>query len=228
MLGVLQGLRNGKACSRHVNWVAMAAIIFDFDGTIAYSFDYVADFLAREAGLPELTSQQKDELRGLSMIAMARHLGHGWWRLPGLFFRGRREMGRVIKKVAPIEGIEQVIKKIHGEGHTLFIVSSNSVANVHAFLHAKKLHTYFLEIYGSIGSFSKAPALRRLLKENQLETKDAIYIGDELRDVEAAQSLGLRVVAVTWGFARPADIEELKPTAVANDSEELIRILEEV
>jgi phosphoglycolate phosphatase-like HAD superfamily hydrolase len=166
----------------------MSAIIFDFDGTIADSFDYIVGFLAAEAKLPPLTADQRQELRGMSMTAIGRHLGHSWLGLVRMFFRGRRLMAGNIQHVHPFEGMPDVIRKLHAEGHELFIVSSNTVHNVHTFLHHHNLHTYFLEIYGGVGLFSKAPALRRVLRNNNLDIKDALYIGDELRDVERSQA----------------------------------------
>jgi len=205
----------------------MAVIIFDFDGTIADSFDYVADFLAAQAKL-HLNDEDRMSLRGMSMIAMARQLGYRWWQLPILFLKGRRQMLHVVIKLKPFRGMPDIIRKLHNEGHELFLLSSNSVRNVHRFLHHHRLHQYFLEIYGGVGLFDKAPAMRRLLKEHKLEAKNAIYVGDELRDVEAAQSIGLRVVAVSWGFARTQMLKDQKPTALVTTPEELMSVLEQL
>lgn len=206
----------------------MAVIIFDMDGTIADSFDYVADFMAREAGMEPLSNEQKEQLRGKSMREMTRQLGYHWWQAIPLFFKGRRRMRHTIKHLESFEGMPEIIRKLHSEGHELFILSANSVRNIRLFLHKQKIHKYFLEIYGGVGMFTKAPALRELLREHNFLIDDAVYIGDEMRDVLAAQSIGLRTVAVTWGFAHRASLKALKPTAMADTPDQLMSILEEL
>lgn len=205
----------------------MAAIIFDFDGTIADSFDYIAGFLADEAGQP-LTVDQVEALRGQSMTSIGRQFGHSWTKLIRLFFKGRRRMHLVIDKVKPFADMPDVINKLHAEGHELFIVTSNTVDNVHKFLHHYDLHEYFLEVYGGAGLLGKPRYLKRLLKDQNLEREDAWYIGDETRDVKAAHKARIRMIAVTWGFARPSELEALRPTAIAQKPEEIIKILEEM
>ena len=206
----------------------MAAIIFDFDGTIADTFHYVSDFLAGSAGIASLTDKDRQKLRALSMLAMARQLGHPWWKLPNLFFKGRLRMGEAIEHIQPFTGMPEVIHKLHAEGHELFILSSNNVHNVRTFLKRHGLRTYFLEIYGGVGLFGKAPALRRLIKEHQLDLRACLYIGDELRDVEAAQSLKLRVIAVSWGFAKLSDLQDARPTKLATEPAELLALIEDL
>lgn len=206
----------------------MAAIIFDMDGTIADSFDYVSEFMAKEAGLPPLTDEQKRQLRGMSMAGMVRVLGFPWWQGVLLFFKGRRGMHQSVRQLRAFQGMPEVIRKLHAEGHELFVLSSNSVRNIRNFLHHQKIHKYFLEIYGGAGMLGKAPALKELLKENNIELDQAVYVGDERRDVEAAKAVGVRTVAVTWGFAHRDNLIALEPMAVADTPAQLMQILEEV
>jgi phosphoglycolate phosphatase len=206
----------------------MAAIIFDMDGTIADSFDYVADFLAKEAGLPPLSDEQKQSLRGLSVNGMVERMGFHWWHAPLLFFKGRHQMRHAMRHLKAFKGMPNTIRKLHAEGHELFILSTNSLNNIHHFLHDQKIHTYFLEIYGGVGIFNKAPALRQLLREQNIEVAQAVYVGDERRDVEAAQAIGLRAIAVSWGFAYRGGLKKLKPTGLADTPDQLMKILEEL
>ncbi len=206
----------------------MKAIIFDFDGTIADSFPYVSDFLALKAGLPPLDEAGRQKLRGLSMQAMAVSLGFGWWRMPSLFFKGRRQMRVSGKSLKPFAGMPELIAQLHHDGHKLYLLSSNNSRNIMSFLRAHDLDSYFIEVYGSVGLFNKAPALRRLLRSQGIALTDAVYVGDEMRDSAAAHSIKLRIVSVSWGFARRTDLVNLKPNAIADTPSELATILHKI
>lgn len=204
------------------------AVILDFDGTIADSFDYVSDFLIEQAGDSKPKDFKKEQLRHLSMLAMARRLGFSNLRLPLLYFRGRRRMHQSIKNLQAYPGMTDFLQEIHKSNHQIFVLSSNNRRNINAFLRHNNLRGLFTRIYGGVGLFGKAPALRRLLIAYKINKKDAVYIGDELRDVEAAQYLKLPIIAVTWGFAKPDDLINQKPTFLANQPQDLIKIIKKI
>jgi len=204
------------------------AVIFDFDGTIADSFDYVADFLISQVTSDKRSEINKDELKNMSMLAMARELNFSNWRLPAIYLRGRRRMHQAILGLRPYAGIPEVLDQLSKDKHQIFVLSSNNKKNIRAFLRANKLHDHFDKIYGGVGVFGKAPAMRRLLKEHHIAASDAVYIGDELRDVEAAQYIGLPIIAVDWGFARPQDLIDQKPTFIADSPKNLIKLINKI
>src|ERR1700690_2732009 len=140
----------------------MAAFIFDFDGTIADSRDFVIDFIAKEANKYPLTMAERHELYGLSMIGITKRLNYRWWKLPKLLFKGRSNMAKSMKHLKPYDGILEIIKKIHAEGHQVFIVSSNSVANIRSFLKHNKAAEEIMAVYGGIEIFGKAPIIHDL------------------------------------------------------------------
>jgi len=203
-------------------------VIFDFDGTIADSFDYVADFLITQASEEVQKNIKKESLRHLSMLAMARSLGFSNWQLPLVYLRGRSRMHKAIKNLQPYQGISELLHELHSNNYLIFVLSSNNRKNINAFLRHNNLHGLFSKIYGSVGVFGKAPAMRRLLKANKVAFEDAVYIGDELRDVEAAQYLGLPIIAVNWGFARPEDLINQKPTFIAKKPSELLSLIKKI
>ncbi len=206
----------------------MAVIIFDFDGTIADSFEYVATFLeAHVRRSHTLTDEEKHTLRGMTMQQMAEHFGSPKWYLPVLFVIGRRKMSKAIYNVPLFEGMGAVIDKLHAEGHQLMIVSSNNRRNIRKFLKQHHLHKYFTDLYGDAGFFGKRRAIRRVLKRNQTDAAQAWYVGDEARDVVAAHAAEVRVIAAGWGFDHPEILRQHEPTALAAHPREIISILEE-
>ena len=85
---------------------------------------------------------------------------------------------------------------------------------------------YVRKIYGGVGLFSKSAALRKIMKKNKLKTSDVIYIGDEVRDIEACKSVDVAIVAVTWGFNDPQRLKDEEPMAVVRTRPDLLNLLE--
>lgn len=200
----------------------MKTIIFDFDGTIADSFDFVLDFLIEAAGMEPIgQADVRAQYRQLSMLGIARRLGISWFRLPLLLIGGRKEMGRRMKHVKPVPGMVELVHELHREGHQLMIVSTNASRTIRTFLRQNDLEGQFVKIVGSISVFGKAPALRRILRAFRLKPNQALYVGDEVRDVEASQSVGVDCIAVAWGFADARFLAAAKPAALVKTPAEL-------
>lgn len=207
----------------------MATIIFDFDGTIGDSFDLIVDIFHHITKREEkLTDKQMAELRGFPLAVIARQLKVPAWRIPWLLLRGRMLMAKRMREVPVFAGMPKVIEQLHAEGHELFIVSSNSAHNVKKFLKQHHLYKYFVEVRGNAGIFGKSRAISKLLQSNNLQLKDSVYIGDETRDVIASKAIGMRCIAVSWGFANTEFLESLHPTAMAHTPRDIVMILEEI
>ncbi|MGH7240084.1 MAG: HAD hydrolase-like protein, partial [Candidatus Saccharimonadales bacterium] len=186
------------------------------------------DFIAKYSHHKPLNSADLSELNGLTLLSIARHLGCPSYRLPGLYLKGRQRMEKVVASLKPYRGIDNALDKLHAQGNELFIVSNNSVKNIRNFLTRHGMLEYFVEVYGGIELFGKSPVLQDLLGEHSLDKEQTLCVGDQVQDVKAAQSVGLKCVAVTWGFGKKSDLESAKPTRLAESPEDLITILEEL
>jgi phosphoglycolate phosphatase len=204
----------------------MATFIFDFDGTLADSFALTVDVAHQVMGYTDRMAPERiEELRGLPVRAILKEVGVRWWRVPQLVTRGRKLMaGRLVAEVKPFPGIASALRELQAKGHRLFVLSSNSTANVDAFLKAHKMGDLFDRIYGDVGIFSKAGRIRQIMHENNLHTKDTWYVGDEVRDVIAAHQTGIAVVAVAWGFNNKTILGDAGPDKIVSKPQELLNV----
>lgn len=204
----------------------MAIVLFDFDGTIADSLQLVVDIyrdLLHDDR--ELTPQELDMLRKLSAQRVAKELGVSLWRAPLLLRRGRKIMHSRITEVEPFADMPETIAALHARGHVLQVVSSNSVENVRDFLERNNMAEYFQEIHGSVGLFSKARSLRRIVRVHKFDPAQTFYIGDEARDVVAAKKARIRVIAVSWGYNHRELLESLAPDTIADKPDDLLELI---
>jgi phosphoglycolate phosphatase len=120
-----------------------------------------------------------------------------------------------------IAGMESAISELY-KTHKLFILSSNSAHNITLILKRYKLTGYFSGVYGSVPLLGKARALRRLLRQNSLDSAQTWYVGDEARDIEAARKNNLSSVAVSWGYNNIHVLQQHQPTVLVFTTEELM------
>lgn len=198
-------------------------LIFDFDGTIVDSFDYVLGFLAKEAKRPTPKGKDAEKFRGKSMKDMALALGVPYWRLPISFFKGRRVMREHMDNLKAFDGMLDVIKEFDEQGHRLYIISSNSSRNIKRFLIKNNLTTHFWAVRGSAGLFGKDNLIRQLKYQHKLGN-DICYIGDELADIRAAKAAKVKMAAVTWGFADRGELAAGEPNYLVDNPKELLKV----
>lgn len=203
------------------------AVIFDFDGTIADSFDYVFKFLKKEAG-NETNFDEKDlsSLRRMSMRKLAVYLGVPLWRLPWTFFRGRRAMREHMEQVQPFEGMIEVIRQLNQEGAILFIASSNSAKNIRHLLRRQGILDCFRAVQSSAGITGKSAMIRQIILRYRLRRDETWYIGDEVGDIISADRAGVKALPVAWGFADPERLKTMRPNGIAQKPSDILRIVD--
>jgi phosphoglycolate phosphatase len=203
------------------------AVIFDFDGTIADSFEYVFDFLKREAGnTQQYSDAERGLLRKMPMKDLALHLGVPVWRLPLTYFRGRRVMRAHMEHVKPFPGMIELIRQLHQDDeYDLFITSANSGHNIRHLLRDQGVLSCFRAIRSSAGITGKPALINQLLVRYRLPRRGTWYVGDEVGDVRAARRAGVGSLAVTWGFADPIKLKAAQPSQTAAEPTEIARIV---
>lgn len=202
----------------------MKTLIFDFDGTLADSFELVIEIAHELIDLPDMSDEDMAALRHQPLLKAAREMGIPLRHIPRLLVKGRQRMLERIHEVHPFPGIPEVLDKLHSGGYHLLVISSNSEKNVRTFLRANNLESFFDGVYGNASVFNKTTSLRRVIRRNRLDVTDCFYIGDEVRDIVAATKARIEPIAVGWGYQAPTALLEYHPYALLKEPAELLQI----
>lgn len=60
-----------------------------------------------------------------------------------------------------------------------------------------------------------------MIKQKSLNTLTTYYVGDEVRDIEAAHGAKIHAIAVNWGFNSLARLQLVNPDHLISHIEEL-------
>jgi phosphoglycolate phosphatase len=125
-----------------------------------------------------------------------------------------------IEALRPFAGMPAAIRRIQDCGCPCGILSSNSTDNIHRFLQQHRLLSFDWFSCGA-SLFGKTARLRRLVRQIGLPPSEVFFIGDEVRDIAAANDVGVRSIGVVWGYASRDALEAAEPTFIADTPAEL-------
>jgi len=184
----------------------------------------IANNLAPQFGFQTFTEKDVQHFRSLTWHKIAREMQIPFYKIPKIVTIAFKEYKRLISELEPCAGIVEMIKELALKEIPMALLSSNTVENVHLFLTNHKIDS-FLWIEGTSGILNKAKDIKKRLKKHKISTNEVIYIGDEIRDIEAAHNCGLKVIAVTWGFHTAEFLASYKPDYLVNEPKEIVEIV---
>jgi phosphoglycolate phosphatase-like HAD superfamily hydrolase len=202
-------------------------IIFDFDGTIVDSFNLALDIAYKLTKNPNLIDQEKvNELRTMSLFKAANEIGIPRRTWPGLLFKGKKMMTDRLLELEIFPGLDNLIAQLRLAGFKLYIVSSNSKKNISKIIQKNNLNQYFDNIYGGIGLLGKSKVLRFIMKQKHLSPSNVLYIGDEIRDIDASNKAHIKSIAVSWGYMSKSLLADHQPWMLVDNVEQLKKAIE--
>jgi phosphoglycolate phosphatase len=179
-------------------------IIFDFDGTLA---DTVPLFIglfneaATKYRFRQFDEENLEMLRTLNAWQILAHHQVPMWKLPSILSYVRMLMSESITNVVLFPGICNVLEELSKKDILLAVVSSNSRANVEQVL-GLQIAEHFHYFECGVSLFGKSAKLEKLLLTSKIKPNQAVLIGDEIRDIQAASKVGIPFAAVSWGYNR--------------------------
>ncbi|MFA6528745.1 MAG: HAD-IA family hydrolase [Candidatus Gracilibacteria bacterium] len=203
----------------------LKTIIFDFDGTIADTLDTMISIynkIGPDFGYKPI--HEKEKVRNEKLQKLFKEYNISITKIPFFLFKALREFNKKIGNVKPQKNIIETIKKLKTNEFNLGILTSNSEKNVKIFLEKNHLTNIFDFIHSEKNVFGKHNSLRHILSSNKIAKNEVIYIGDEVRDIEATKKVGIPIIAVCWGFNKKEILAKQNPEYLADKPGDLIHI----
>ena len=202
-------------------------ILFDFDGTLADSFENFFEILREitlKYKLPELSPKNLDELRSESASQIVKRLHIPFYKIPFIARDMKRLQQQNIENIKSFKGLPEVLCGLKEKGFELGIVTSNGKSNVQAFLKNNDIDI-FTYLYCDSSLFRKDKVLKKFLNTLKVSKEEVLYVGDEIRDIQACQKVGIKIAAVTWGFNSKEGLIKYNPELLINTPQELLQFV---
>ena len=203
-------------------------ILFDFDGTIADTYQVIANItnqLSTEFGYKALDEEELLLIKNLSSREIVKRSEISIFKLPFLVRRIRTELKKEIAELNAISDMVRVLLRLKSTGYILGIVTSNTRENVDIFLNKHGLNSIFSFIQSGTAIFGKHRVLKQVVREHRLKKSDVIYVGDETRDVRSARKSGIAIIAVSWGFNSAEILQEHKPNYLVDRPQQILEAI---
>jgi len=108
--------------------------------------------------------------------------------------------------------------------HTLIVISSNAREMILPLLTAAEISGCFQDIMGAETAFSKEEKIKIALSKYRVKKEDTFYIGDTAGDIKEGKGMGIKTVAITWGWHGKDRLLLQKPDFLIEDPKELLSL----
>lgn len=199
-------------------------VIFDFDGTIADSLEAALKLyneVAPRHGLKTIHTSEIEDLKNFGAKELIKKFQVSPWKLLTLSKEVRSKLKNSANDIPMVKGMDKLLSDLKKNDIKIGIVTSNSKKNVEIFLKKWRL-TNIDFVYSAKNIFGKGRVLDQVVKYQKLKKEECVYVGDEVRDVEASQKAGISVIAVTWGFNSKKRLKEAQPSYLVSKPVEIL------
>ncbi len=202
-------------------------IIFDFDGTLADSGEIsmkAINSMAEKYGFRNIGWDDVNKMRTMSINDRCKYMGVSALKIPVfasdfyLYYKTHMDDLRLNNGIGPL------VEKLHNDGYRLAVLSSNSENNIRHFFEQNNI-TQFESIICSNHIFSKDSMINRFARKNKIDKDRILYVGDELRDIEACKRAGVTIAWVDWGLDIPETVKKANPDFMVSNTDEIYNIV---
>jgi len=198
----------------------MKAIIFDFDGVIQDTFDFHKGNMERFGNIELSDNEFKDLFSGnffANKVNKTQNID--WPAYTNFIYHGQSNL-----KIA--DETKETLLKLN-KNYLLFIISSSKTKNIKDYLKNNKIVGIFKEVLGMDSHKSKIEKFKSIFAQYKLTADDCIFITDTLGDILEANAVGVKTIAVDFGFHDRETLSKGNPSKIVSSLDELMETIGE-
>jgi phosphoglycolate phosphatase len=200
-------------------------IIFDFDGTLVDSKEVsilIYNQLAQKYNAKRIANI--DTLLKFPLFERFKALNVPLVKLPFIVSDITKRYKRLLLNITMFTGIRELLIELNGRGYQLAIISSNSKNNIRDYLQQNQLDVIGT-IMSSTNIFGKDKVIKKFLTTHKISLPEVIYIGDEIRDIDACKKVGIKIICVDWGYDPIEMLKNKQPDYIVGSPQDILSIL---
>jgi phosphoglycolate phosphatase len=187
------------------------AVLFDFDGTLADTapdLGAAVNHLRSQKGLQPLSVEAVRPYASMGARGLLR-IGFGMTPEDAEYPAMReafleRYAQNICVGTLLFPQVDELLQALHSRKLAWGIVTNKAMRFTEKLVNKLQLRPDCVVGGDSTPHLKPHPASLLLAAEKlKLDSKDCLYLGDDLRDIQAARAAGMRSVAVTWGYHSP-------------------------
>ncbi len=196
------------------------AIVFDFDGVIHNTFD-----LAYNANKKADSEISEEEYRSYFDGNLFEKLDKKFGSEVKDKFRGIEY--EYFQELILDEEVREEIEKLK-EDYDLYIISSNLIKNLNFYFEKNNFKNIFQEVLTAESHKSKVEKFKMLFNKYNLDPESCIFITDTLGDILEANKVGVKSIAVDFGYHGRERLEKGSPMKIVSNFKDIRKIMESI
>jgi phosphoglycolate phosphatase len=208
--------------------IFMKTVIFDFDGTLVDTIReliLIYNGIADSYGVDKVGENQMQRLQHKTGPEIFEELHIPPAKVPAIGAKIKALLKAKIGEMRLVDGIAEVLSWIKAHGYRLCIISSNRTDSIKIFLEKNKID-FINFVFTGNDFFGKHLVINKFISRYGIATEDVIYVGDEVRDIDACRKLGIKIISVCWGFNSREALSKRNGRFIAEDANDIIKFLQ--
>ena len=200
-------------------------VLWDFDGTLADTLSQAAEIYNRLAAKHRLSViADRDAVRDMTTREFRKAHRIPFYKIPRLFRDFLRAQRTEQRHPPMFPAVVEVLRELKSAGLNMGVVSSNQTQHILSCLTEHGVADRFAFCVGSSRLQGKHRAIRKALRDNSASPEVTLYVGDEIRDIEAARKAGIDTAAVSWGLNTAEALQRHNPTWLIDEPGQIVEI----